>query len=101
MANKTNKEAVSDYQKNHDAIMLRPTKKDGERIRKYAEKHGASVQGLIFAALLDYMKARKTPPPKEKTIKKGGNSFDELDEVERIEEAQEAIKNRNTGWRTF
>lgn len=96
-----NREAVEKYHAKLTEFKIRMSEKDGERVRKYAEKHGASVQGLILAALLDYMKARKTPPTAEQSRKWGAGSFDELDEVERIEEAQEAIKSRNTGWRTF
>ena len=48
---KRNQESVKEYQKNRDAIMLRPSKEDGEIIRDAAKKSGQSVQAYILQAI--------------------------------------------------
>ena len=50
-----NKAAVKEYQKNRDAIMLRPSKEDGETIRNAARDSGQSVQAYILQAVRERM----------------------------------------------
>jgi len=47
----SNIEAVKKYQAGRDAIMLRPSKEHGARIRQAAKDAGMSVQAFIFDAL--------------------------------------------------
>lgn len=49
----SNTEAVKKYQAGRDAIMLRPSKEDGQRIRKAAADAGQSVQAFILQAVND------------------------------------------------
>ena len=49
MANKV--EYVKKYQEKCDAIMLRPSKERGERIRKAAADAGMSVQAFVLQAV--------------------------------------------------
>ena len=51
----SNQEAVRKYQSKCDAIMLRPSKEDGAKIRQAAADAGMSVQGYVFAAIREYM----------------------------------------------
>ena len=53
MANKV--EYVKKYQENRDAIMLRPTKADGEIVRSAAKARGKSVQGFVMEIVLEYI----------------------------------------------
>ena len=48
---KPNKESVKEYQKNRDAIMLRPSKEEGQQIRDTARAAGQSVQKYILQAV--------------------------------------------------
>ena len=48
---KPNKESVKEYQKNRDAIMLRPSKEVGQQIRDTAKAAGQSVQAYILQAV--------------------------------------------------
>ena len=48
---KPNKESVKEYQKNRDAIMLRPSKEEGQKIRDTANAAGQSVQKYILQAV--------------------------------------------------
>lgn len=48
-------EYVKKYQAKRDAIMLRPSKEDGARIRKAAADAGMSVQGFMFKLFEEYM----------------------------------------------
>ncbi|MBP5720435.1 MAG: hypothetical protein J6W82_05165 [Bacteroidales bacterium] len=47
----SNQEAVKKYQQTRDAIMLRPSKEHGQRIRDAAEAAGQSVQAYILEAV--------------------------------------------------
>ena len=49
LANKV--EYVKKYQEKCDAIMLRPSKERGERIRKAAAASGMSVQAFVLKAV--------------------------------------------------
>lgn len=49
------RKAVKKYQEGRDAIMLRPSKEDGEIIRKAAAAAGQSVQGYILQAVRERM----------------------------------------------
>lgn len=51
------KKAVREYQKKCDAIMLRPLKADGEKIRAAAAKSGVSTQGYILNAVQQKIEA--------------------------------------------
>lgn len=53
MANKV--EYVKTYQKKRDAIMLRPSKEDGARIREAAKDAGMSVQAFMLQIFNEYM----------------------------------------------
>lgn len=53
MANKP--EYVKKYQENRDAIMLRPTKEDGQIVRSAAKANGKSVQGFVMEIVLEYI----------------------------------------------
>lgn len=44
-------ERVKKYQQTRDAIMLRPSKEHGQRIRDAAEAAGQSVQAYILEAV--------------------------------------------------
>lgn len=57
MANKV--EYVRKYQEKRDAIMLRPSKEEGQIIRSAAKAAGMSVQGYVFQALREYMERHK------------------------------------------
>ena len=48
---KPNKESVKEYQKNRDAIMLRQSKEEGQKIRDTANAAGQSVQKYILQAV--------------------------------------------------
>ena len=50
-----NKESVKEYQKKRDAIMIRPSKEDGEAIRAAARAAGVSVQKYIVQAVFEKM----------------------------------------------
>ena len=50
-----NQESVKKYQEKRDAIMLRPSKGEGERIRKAAKTAGQSVQSYILQAIQERM----------------------------------------------
>ena len=54
-------EYVKKYQAKRDAIMLRPSKEDGARIRQAAADAGMSVQGFMLMLFEEYM----TSHPKE------------------------------------
>ena len=61
----SNIEAVKNYQKNRDAIMLRPTKEHGQKIRQAAADAGQSVQAYVLQAVAERMdrdQANQTPP---------------------------------------
>lgn len=51
----SNIEAVKKYQEKRDSIMLRPSKEDGEVIRKTAKAAGQSVQAYILQAVRERM----------------------------------------------
>ena len=53
MANKV--EYVKKYQATRDAIMLRPSKEDGEKVRSAAKAHDMSVQAFVMKAVFEYM----------------------------------------------
>ena len=55
----SNQDAVKKYQATRDAIMLRPSKEDGAKIRQAAADAGMSVQGYVFNALREYMENHK------------------------------------------
>ena len=55
MSTEAEKRAVANYQKNRDAIMLRPTKQEGQQIRNAAAVAGQSVQAYILEAVRDRM----------------------------------------------
>lgn len=55
----SNQDAVKKYQSTRDAIMLRPSKEDGAKIRQAAADAGMSVQGYVFNALREYMENHK------------------------------------------
>lgn len=57
MAN--NQESVKRYQQKRDAIMLRPSKEDGERVRAAAKDRGMSVQAFVMKAVFEYIGNRK------------------------------------------
>lgn len=47
----SNRKAVKKYQEGRDAIMLRPSKEEGSKIRAAAAKAGKSVQSWILDIL--------------------------------------------------
>lgn len=51
-----NIDAVRKYQKTRDAIMIRPAKEHGDRIRQAAADEGMSVQAFIFKAIDEYIR---------------------------------------------
>ena len=51
----SNQDAVKKYQTTRDAIMLRPSKEDGAKIRQAAADAGMSVQGFMFKLFREYM----------------------------------------------
>ena len=53
MANKV--EYVRKYQSTRDAIMLRPSKADGAKVRKAAADAGKSVQSFVLEAVFEYI----------------------------------------------
>ena len=53
MANKV--EYVKKYQESRDAIMLRPSKEDGQIVRSAAKERGMSVQGFVMKAVFEYI----------------------------------------------
>ena len=55
MSTEAEKRAVANYQKNRDAIMLRPTKEEGQRIRSAAAVADQSVQAYILEAIRERM----------------------------------------------
>ena len=55
----SNPEAVKKYQQTRDAIMLRPSKEHGQRIRDAAEAAGQSVQAYILEAVDKRMEGSK------------------------------------------
>ena len=55
MSTEAEKRAVANYQKNRDAIMIRPTKEEGAQIREAAAAAGQSVQSYILEAVRDRM----------------------------------------------
>ena len=52
-------ERVKKYQQTRDAIMLRPSKEHGQRIRDAAEAAGQSVQAYILEAVDKRMEGSK------------------------------------------
>ena len=50
-----NKESVKEYQKKRDAIMIRPSKEEGETIRAAARTAGVAVQKFIVQAVFEKM----------------------------------------------
>ena len=55
----SNPEAVKKYQAGRDAIMIRPAKSDGEKIRAAAADSGQSVQAYILEAVRARMEKEK------------------------------------------
>ena len=53
-------EYVKKYQAKRDAIMLRPSKEDGARIRQAAADAGMSVQGFMLMLFEEYMTTHPT-----------------------------------------
>lgn len=51
----SNWDAVKRYQEKRDAIMLRPSKEDGQRIRDAAKAAGMSVQAFVIQAVWKYI----------------------------------------------
>lgn len=51
----TAQERVKKYQEKRDAIMLRPTKEEGQEIREAAAAAGLSVQAYILQAVRERM----------------------------------------------
>lgn len=49
------KRSSTEYNRRHDAIMLRPTKEQGTQIRQAAANAGKSVQAYILQAVKEYM----------------------------------------------
>lgn len=66
MANKV--EYVKKYQATRDAIMLRPSKEDGQIVRSAAKKFGMSVQAFAMKAMFEYIENHEEEP-KMKTYK--------------------------------
>lgn len=54
------KRAVKKAQSKCDAIMLRPSKENGEHIRAAAAEAGQSLQGYILQAVAERMERDKT-----------------------------------------
>lgn len=52
----TDSERVKKYQLKRDAIMLRPSKEDGQIVRDAAARYGMSVQAFAMQAMQEYMK---------------------------------------------
>lgn len=52
---KRNKESVKAYQQGRDAIMLRPSKDEGQVIRTAADAAGQSVQAYVLQAIRERM----------------------------------------------
>ncbi len=55
----TNQERVKKYQQTRDAIMLRPSKEDGQGIRQAAAAAGQSVTAYILQAIRERMEREK------------------------------------------
>ena len=55
----TNSERVKKSQERTDAIMLRPLKADGKKIRDAAAAAGKTVSGYILDAVWEYMENHK------------------------------------------
>ena len=53
---KENTEAVKKYQSKRDAIMLRPSKEDGQTVREAAAAFGMSTQAFAMMAMFEYIK---------------------------------------------
>lgn len=49
------KEYVKRYQAKRDAIMLRPSKEDGIKVREAAADAGMSVQAFVMQAVFEYI----------------------------------------------
>ena len=47
---------VKKYQEKRDAIMLRPSKEDGQIVRSAAKERGMSVQAFVMKAVFEYIK---------------------------------------------
>lgn len=56
-----NKRAVKKYQTKCDAIMLRPSKEDGQLVRSAAKSAGKSVQKFIMDIVLEHINDNKNP----------------------------------------
>lgn len=56
---KENTEAVKKYQSKRDAIMLRPSKEDGQAVREAAAAFGMSTQAFAMKAMFEYIKNHK------------------------------------------
>ena len=63
MSTEAEKRAVANYQKTRDAIMLRPTKEEGQMIRTAAANAGMSVQAYVLEAVRDRMKRDAAAEP--------------------------------------
>lgn len=57
MANKV--EYVKKYQATRDAIMLRPSKEDGQIVRSAAKEFDMSVQAFAMKAMFEYIENHK------------------------------------------
>ena len=55
MATEAEKRAVKKYQEGRDAIMLRPSKEEGQEIRRAAAAEQRSVQAYILDAVRKHM----------------------------------------------
>ena len=61
MSTEAEKRAVANYQKNRDAIMLRPSKEEGQTIRAAAALAGQSVQAYVLDAVRERMNKAGQP----------------------------------------
>lgn len=59
------KKAVKKYQQKCDAIMLRPSKEDGAKIREAAANIGMSVQSFVVSTMLERIEKEQLLKPKE------------------------------------
>lgn len=48
-------EYVKKYQQGRDAIMLRPSKEDGQKVRSAAKERGMSTQAFVMKAVFEYI----------------------------------------------
>ena len=55
----TTQERVKKYQEKRDAIMLRPSKEDGQIVRNAASAFGMSTQAFAMKAMLEYIENHK------------------------------------------